>query len=230
MAAPFVPVGAYVTSGNSGTAATQATVTVDKPTGASDTSGHWALAFVGYTGGTGIVFSTVPTGFTQVARSDNGTIPGLTVFKKKIASGEGASWDWVFSAPHSFEWGCVIVEGADQIDCIEATAVSLGNAQSQVAPSVTTLGTDRLLILGYRGTGAATQPNYEPPAGFVEHFDTGHNATLRTNLMACSDDQPAAGASGTKTATCDATSTYASLTLAIKPSLGVPYSVGMLSA
>lgn len=107
------------------------------------------------------------------------------------------------------------IPGALTVDDSAANFDAAGSA-SQVAPSVTTIGTDRLLVcvwLTYSVFSGWSSEPYTLPGGMTAQAAPW--ASPFASVMVATEDIPAAGSTGTRTATFFQSKAYCSLTIAL---------------
>ena len=133
------------------------TFTQNKPTGTVDGDFLIAIVFTGHdNSGSAPTVTTAPTGWTlvnSVTQTD-----GIVYTYKKVASSEGASWDWTLSASgvELFYAGCVFrLSGTNQVDAFDDGS-AVNDATPTFTTGVTPVGANGLLIMATVFTGVAT--------------------------------------------------------------------------
>jgi hypothetical protein len=175
---------------NNGAGATSLTISKPAIVAANDLM----LAGITFYGAT----ITPPADWTLVRRNDIGTSGGQAVYWKVAGSSEPASYSFSFGVtPQRASGGIVAYSGVNNSSPIDASSgqVSGGPGTSIAAPSVTTTAAGHMVV-GFFGSSAVT--TITPPFGMTERFDTASTGTTTEAAMVV---QPAAGATGTKTAT-----------------------------
>ena len=176
------------------------TLTLPKPTGAVDND----ILLAGIYSDLGNI-TTVPTGWVLVPDCDISTAaaPGVdgNVYRK-VASSEGASWDWTFSASPTRALGVVLAySGGNTTTPIDA---SLGSEDSGgntvVAPSITTTEDNVIVVCFFMSNW--DQNTWTPPASTTDRVDTQPNLGNHNGTMGVVDFvQVTAGATPTRTGT-----------------------------
>lgn len=169
----------------------RSTLTIGKPAGTADGDLLVAAIIVGTTDTV-----TEPAGWTliQTTLYDTSTDKMHTFYK--VASGEGASWDWTIGASVTCNgWvgaftGCKLTDIATQL--VKSTNPNQAGVTNCVATGVTTTGVNTLLIGVWSMAGART---WTAP-GDMTNVSTSSGPS---HLVAWKV-QAAAGASGNKTA------------------------------
>lgn len=168
-------------------------------------------------GGTGSV--TAPAGWTLLNQGDcNAAQCSLAIFSRVL----GAA---VPGSPQTFTWtgnqkaaGAMFTfRGIDTASPFDtAVAISTGTTANPVAPSVTTVTANALVL---RLAGAGPSVGFTPPGSHTERWDAGQGgggADTRVRGYAATIVQSTAGATGTATFTA-ATTRWRFATVALKP-------------
>lgn len=179
------------------------TITLNKPSGVVE--GDYMIAALLNNDGSRTI-GTVPSGWTLL---ESQTVPagdnriGLWVYGKLAGSSEPSTYTWqVTSASTSFNGSCSIAaySGSSGVDADGSTlSAALTTEPYDIdAPSVTTLGADRLLV--YIGAAKwtatdATGATFTPPSGYTSRFTHMQSGEYRTVEFA-DKVQAVAGASG----------------------------------
>ena len=147
---------------------------------------------------------TAPAGWTLQRRTDNAsaTASSLAVYYRVAGAGEPANYTWTLSANTGSAGGIQTFSNVDtqnpiDIDLGQNTASALTHA----SPTVTTTLTNTMLVTSY---GFGSSATWTPPGGMFEAVDTASLAVPNAAGISLEADyatQPAAGATGTKTAT-----------------------------
>lgn len=116
-----------------------------------------------------------------------------------------------------------VLTGADTTTPADGTPQGGGSntaTSSMVAPSVSPVTSDALLLCGVQASGSGGTGTYTPPSGMTERSDIkdGTFTSASTASLALS----ASGATGTKTFTATANTAYASASIAVKGAAVTP--------
>ncbi|MEO8521297.1 MAG: hypothetical protein ABI603_08040, partial [Acidobacteriota bacterium] len=204
----IIGVGSFTTSlGTAFRSASQAaagsgalTLTINKPAGTAEFD--VMVASIAFRPQTAVI--TPPAGWTLIRRTDNAatTASSLATYWKAADTTEPASYAWTFDTSTGSNGGIlsfVNVDTANPID-VESGATT-GNALTHAAPSITTTGTDEMIVSMHAFSSGAT---WTPPPGMTEAVDVASETVpnccgeaMEVNYQL----QAAAGATGTLTAT-----------------------------
>jgi RHS repeat-associated protein len=163
---------------------------------------------------------TAPAGWTlQNSTADPASNVRDLLYWRIAATSDPTSWTWTFSSTIKVSGGIGAYAGVNQTNPIDTSAVTTsGSSTTLVAPSVTTTKDNAMVVVLY---GTRTGTTLTPPAGMSERYDqasTGQSAATRTTSEAADQAQPAAGVSGTRTATAAASVTASvNRTIALAP-------------
>lgn len=162
------------TSGN-------ATVTIPVPTG-----GDLFIATIGYTGNGTI---TGPAGWTLIKTTPQSTSRSVSTWWKSRAASEPASYDWTLGSAVT-NIG-VMISLAGPSGAPEAND-GQGNALTSVtAPSITTLGPNRLLVY----SGVANSQAISAPSGMTQRYSVANGAIA---VQVATEVAAQSGATGTR--------------------------------
>jgi RHS repeat-associated protein len=199
-----------------GASVAQAASTVGKPTGT--VAGDLLVVGLAFEKGSDVAI-TPPSGWTLIRRTNQSSNVGHATYRKVAGASEPASY--AFALTNSPKWslgGCAIA-GAHATTPIDAHNGASGSSGNPSAPSLTTTGPSRLVLAFYANKKPATFSNYTSPA--IERFDAPNTSGgLPSNAMA-SYEQPAAGASGAKSATPSEQAEWVAQQIAIAPGASV---------
>jgi uncharacterized repeat protein (TIGR01451 family) len=187
-------------SSAAGSAATGVlSLTINKPAGT--VTGDVMIAAIAVRPSTATI--TVPAGWILIRRTNQGATNdnSQATYSKVAAAGEPASYTWTFSASTGSAGGIMTFYGVST-----AAPVDVENGQvtpsglTHTAPSVATTKAYDMVVTTHSFSSAAT---WTPPGGMTEAVDVTNGAptavgiALEMNYVV----QPAAGATGAKTAT-----------------------------
>jgi hypothetical protein len=139
---------------STGNSASGGTLTIAKPTGTIN--GDLMIAFMGDGGGAGTW--TMPAGWTEVY--DQGASPDFGI-AYKVASGEGASYDFVITQ-NAVKGGSIVTYRDGRFDKMGAT---VHNTSTLVAPSISVTEDSSILLAAYLKTGVSG--SFSVPAGMT---------------------------------------------------------------
>ena len=146
---------------------------------------------------------TPPSGWVSVNRQDNGTDLVQEVFWKAAGASEPASYTFTMNSlsNNRVSGGLLAYRGVSNTSPYTAAAGQTNALSTNVvAPSINTLVNDALLV-GFFGT-ANGNGSFTPPPGMTERGDTNTGAGNNgTTAEAADEPRPAAGLTGTRTAT-----------------------------
>lgn len=201
---------------NTSVAANVATIAVNKPTGVI--AGDVMIATVAVDAQNQTAF-TVPSGWTLILHSNNGTTVTVNSYWKAVAATDGASFSWSWTGATRAAASITAYSGVDSSAPIDVTGVNAtGSGTAVAATSITTVSANAWVVGIFAGDAAATV-TWTPPASMNERVDIGSAHTTSNDVSIEQTDvlQAAAGASGNKTATSSATTTWAAHLFALKP-------------
>lgn len=180
---------------------------ITKPAGVID--GDVMVAAIGIDGGSGVAITSVPTGWSLVRRTDNGTDVGLAVYYK-VASSEGADYTWVFDIRAKHAGGIVAYYNNDASPFDQEDGQTTASSTDHAAPTITPTVSDTMLVASYVINGAYT---WTADGSMTERFD---ETSAVIGLMS-SDEVWASGATGTRTATASGAAIGVTHMLSLKP-------------
>ena len=184
------------------------TLTVAAPAGAQ--AGDVLVASLGFgkTGAASQPTLTVPSGWTLVSRTNQGTVGTLAVFTHTFATGE-TSYSWTTNVTVG---GSLFIAAFGNVNTTTPVDVAGGAPTATAAttltgPTLTTTQAGDQLVAGYFGyDSAGTATSWAPPAGMTEIGDATNGASRSGELDTVA--QAAAGATGQKTATASVKQDY----------------------
>ncbi|MBK8188816.1 MAG: hypothetical protein IPK79_00015 [Vampirovibrionales bacterium] len=186
------------------TAAVNATITVNAPTGVIDND--VLIATVAHSGGT----LSTPAGWTAV-RTVTGSGVTLATYRR-VASSEPANYTWSLDSADTIAVAIAAYTNVDTAAPIDAhDGQANASSTSMTAPAITTTETDTVLL--FVG-GAAGNVRATVPGGMTELVDTGTGAA---SVYVASQTLSAAGSTGTRTATLASAAANAAILLALAP-------------
>lgn len=140
---------------------------------------------------------------------------GTRVFTKVLGASEPASYTFTLSTNSRIAGAIAVYSGVDTATPVDTSAtINLASTTSHAAPSVTSPGAGRRLIVAY-GVRAGT--SLTMPSGTTERSDIATTATTNPITAALGDRTVGSGATGTTTATSTLAGRSALVTVALKP-------------
>jgi Domain of unknown function (DUF1929)/Bacterial Ig domain len=200
-------------------AANASTTTLVLPLPAGVAPGDVLLASVAVRGGPSI---TAPSGWSLARLDMDGSFVRQAMYVKVASTSEPASFTWTLSAAKQAAGGIAAFTGVDTTNPVDASAGQVNaSATSLTAPSVTTTVPDTMLVAFY---GVAPLTQLSPPAGMTERWEVPSPAGATYPLVSesASGVQPAAGATGVRTATAAKAVRSIGQLVALRPGSGGP--------
>jgi len=154
---------------------------------------------------------TAPQGWTLVKQVTHGSAGLLYIDSRVAQAGEaGRTYDWQTDVWVGAACSLVAYANANSVSPVDVSAANdnaTGAATYSTPPVTTTAANDLLLAVYAAYTSNGTQTSWGTPSGMTQRVNLNN-----TKLLSLSNDdkiQPAAGASGTFSATASVTQTYA---------------------
>lgn len=219
---------AYKSTGNGLSATQTISVTINVPSGVS--SGDVMVAGITFSNGSSVTL-TPPSGWILISgtRCDNndssGAYSSIAMYYKVAGASEPASYTWTTLSPGVFYAGWMsaysVIDNSSPIDLgsCQTNGSSSSLTTSVIAPSITTTGTNEMIVTAHGTYGGAY--SFTPPAGMTERADL--NNTGSRSIESADALQAVAGVTGLKTATVSTASYGASAIVALKPGSTVYY-------
>ncbi len=189
-------------------ASTSTNLTLNKPS--TVIAGHVLIAQVVFRTPTNVV--TPPSGWILIRRDETSSTIGMASYYKVATSSEPATYTWTFSASVLLAGGIADFSGVKTSSPINAQAGSFQSGTSMIAPSITTTVPNTELVFF---SSASLVGTVSPPNGMTEDWDMTNNSNI-TAFMA-DQDNPASGATGTRTATCSVSGGNLGQLIALSP-------------
>ena len=183
---------------------TGTTLTINKPSGTVD--GDLLIA-VTHTNDRNI--STVPSGWTLIEFLEIVAPDGLNAYYK-VASSEGASWDWGIGAAETFGGACLRIDGQASTFLDQSNSAGFSSsATPSYANTITPTEKFSMIVMVVGGVGSTgqTASGYaiatDNPTTWTEHAELGGGggAAERTLFVATSSDRDATTATGNSSLT-----------------------------
>ncbi|HUK22511.1 MAG TPA: autotransporter-associated beta strand repeat-containing protein [Gemmatimonadales bacterium] len=191
---------AFRASAQAGATTGVLTLTVNLPAGT--VSGDVMIAAIAVRPNTATI--TAPVGWTLIRRTDNANTnqSSQATYRRVAGAAEPANYSWTFSTSTGSAGGIATFYGVNTTTPVDVeNGVTTPSGLTHTAPSVTTTKAYDMIVTTHSYTSAAT---WTPPAGMTEAVDVVSDPvpnavgmTLELNYVV----QPAAGATGAKTAT-----------------------------
>jgi hypothetical protein len=204
-------------SASNGSAAGRVSISIDRPAGTS--AGHVMLA--------SIVISdddpafTAPAGWTLVRQDTIKDMLRQAIYVKAAGSSEPGSYTWTVPSARRIAGGITTFDGIDATHPVDAVAGSTNPSGTAVsAPSVTTTTPNTVLV---ELAAVASSGGLTPAAGMTEAWEAAApGASTRKNTQGAVASlshavQPAAGPTGTRTATASIAGRSIGVLLALRP-------------
>jgi hypothetical protein len=199
-------------SASSASNTTATTLVIAAPAGV--VTGDAMLAAVAFRGNPTI---TPPTGWTLVRQDLNGNAHRQAIFVRIAGATEPTSYVFTLSNAQSAAGGIVVYSGVDQTTPVDVHGGQLNaSSTSATAPSVTTTGTNRMLVAFFATPNLTT---FTAPAGMTERYDQQVPVANPYKVTTTVDDQTvaAAGATGTRVATIANSAASVAQLVALRP-------------
>ena len=198
IAAPFAL--ADIISGNVSVASSsQVTITrltVGTPT--STVAGDVLIANIAINKGNAADVLSVPSGWNQIARTDNdANVSIVSYWKKADASDQsGTTYEWDINNQTQAEGGITAYSGVDSAAPIDTVASSTGFSSTATAPSVTTsFANDEVISLFATDFGKNANTQYFGSTGWSQKYNS-PNTPYGPSIAAFDTMQATAGPSG----------------------------------
>jgi len=182
--------------------------------------GDLMLAALAINGGSSELV-TPPSGWTQIARTDNATNVALATYSKIAGASEPGTYTWVFNNQTSAEGGITVYNGVSA-SALETSSSATGFGKTATASSVTTSDPNSKVIALYAtniGSFLNAGNYFSTPTGMTEQYDTS-NTPSGPSIAESDVTQSAPGASGSKTSTISGppiSRNWAAQLIALKP-------------
>jgi len=207
----IITVGSSSSAANSSSGAS--TLVITKPSGV--VNNDVLVASVAVSGGSNTTI-TVPSGWTQIRRTNNSTTVGIASYYHVVTNGgsEPASYIWSLTSGTRASGGITRYLGVDTSSPIDTSGGGTGSSTTPTAPSVTTNGANELVV-GLFGTGVSA--TYTAPSGMTERYAVTNANASGPATEAADYTQATASSTGTKAATASASAGWAAQLVALQP-------------
>lgn len=172
-----------------------ATITINKPSGVAD--GDLMLAMITWASAT-VTVSAAPAGWTHIRTTTGGGANNVSLATYwKIASGEGASYQWTISGAVQNSGAIWRITGAHGSAPADANTGNSAQGQPIIGSAATTAYNDELVCLVVGLTSDEFGISFPTPSGY-----TAHNLIVNAGaacFFACEKIQAGAGTTGAPT-------------------------------
>ena len=197
MAAAAIVSGTSTT--NSSTQVTITELTLNKPT---VSTGDLMLASIAVNGGSSAVI-TAPSGWTQIARTDNDTNESLVSYWKVAGGSEPSNYTWSINNQTQAEGGITPYSGVDTSNPIDAVAGNTGFGTVATTSAITT-SADNEEVVALFGADVGKSSNagayFTTVSGMTEKYDVS-NTPFGPSTAADDAIQTTAGTASSKSST-----------------------------
>lgn len=189
---------AYVNATSNSAAGGSTSLTLNKPSGVAD--GDLLVAVIATSSNTTF---TPPAGWTSVASYNDGADTSTIEMWWKIASGEGASWQWTFGSTKAAGGVVAYTPSAGYEPALQTSTTNETAAPDTVvtASGFTTTHANTLLFGAFAAPDTGASKTFAPPSGMSERVDIGEGASSSISVEVATEVQGSAGATGSKSAT-----------------------------
>ena len=187
---------------NSSIRVTVTQLKLDKP--ASISAGDVMLANIGINGGSSAVVSTVPSGWTQITRTDNDVNIALISYWKVASSSEPSDYTWSVDGQTTAEGGIIAYRGVDTTNPVDSMAGNTGFGTQATTSAITTNAANEQIVALF-ATDVGKNPNAgayfsTSTGGMTEKYDVS-NVPFGPSIAADDVIQTSAGGTGSKLST-----------------------------
>jgi len=189
--------GAFTTA--SSVQVTTTTLTINKPTVSTD---DLMLATIAIHGGSSANISTVPTGWTQIARTDNDASLTLVSYWKIVGGSEPSSYQWIIDGQTTAKGGITAYSGVDGTSPIDASGGNSGLGTTATTSAITTSACNEEVVAIFAVDEGKTNnagAYFSTPTGMTEKFDV--SSTPFGPSMALDEVTQDAGTAASKSST-----------------------------
>jgi hypothetical protein len=200
----------------SGSGGTSTNVVLNRPAGVVE--GDLLVAVLGSDRDGTLAAMTAPAGWTERGAHTQTSCGFVKVWTKIAGASEPTSYTFPDSTSADAVGGMLAFHSYDPSAPLAVAPVFASSATAATAhpaPSVTGVDGGMLVTAHFGGANANATRSYTPPSGMTERVDVGPSSW--TVLGVNTQSLTAAGATGTKTATCSASVPYITTTLVVKP-------------
>lgn len=171
-------------------------LTINKP---SVSVGDLMLAGIAVDGGSAVAV-TPPSGWTQIARTDNDVNVTLITYYKIVSGSEPSSYTWQVNTQTRAVGGITPYTGIDTSNPIDTAAGDTGFSATATTSAIATASNNEEVVALYATNVAKS---FSTSTGMTQKYNLSHTPV---GPSASADDvlQPAAGSTGSKSSTIDA--------------------------
>jgi putative Ig domain-containing protein len=196
----------------SATARDATSVTVSRPSGVA--AGDLLLAAIDVRHAPTI---TAPAGWTAIRTDTNGTTMRQAVYSRIATASEPSSYRWTFSSKQIAAAVIVAYRGAATTSTVQSSSGRTNASSTSIVANGVTTSTSNALLFGI--FGGAGDPSVYAPSGMIEADEADQRSGSTKIVLEVADAiLPAAGATGTRTATASSAVVSIGQLVAIRPS------------
>ena len=186
------------TTGSSSQVSTTELV-LSKPT---VSAGDLMLASIAINGGDS-ASTTAPSGWSQIARTDNDSDVALITYWKIATTSEPSSYTWTVEGQTTASGGIVPYSGIYTVTPIDSFSSNSGYGSLATASATTSTVTDQMVVTVFAadvGKSTYSGAYFSTPTGFTEKYDVS-STPFGPSLAAAERTQAISGSTGSATST-----------------------------
>jgi len=222
--------GAFTTK--SSVQVTTTTLTLDKP---STATSDVMLATIAIHGGSSANISTVPTGWTLIARTDNDAALSVVTYWKKDSGSEPSSYEWIVDGQTTAEGGITAYSGVSGTVPVDASAGNTGLGLTATTSAITTTAANDEVVAVYavdEGKTTTAGSYFSTSTGMTQMFDVS-NTPFGPSLSVQEATQATAGTVASKSSSIGGNNkakNWATQVIALRPPSGNTQSIALANA
>ena len=189
--------GATTTAQNGAPSVNIGTSTIAIP--ASTAIGDFLIAGITFNGGTNTSFTSVPSDWVPIERTDNGTKVGMITYYKIAGASEPSNYVWVINNTLNIprmSGGIIRYTGVNTSSPIDVKSENDGDTDDPIASSVTTTQINDMVIVFY---GVDDNESFGPVTSATERYDLTNSNSSGPGSAAFDFTQATVSATGDKT-------------------------------
>jgi len=204
---------------------TYTNLTLNTPSSVS--AGDLMLASIAINGGSAVNVTSVPSGWTQVAQTQNDVNVTLVTYWKIAGASEPGSYLWTINAQTRAVGGITRYSGVDTTNPIDVSSGNTGFSASATTTAVTTSAANEEVLAVFATDVSKT---LSTPTGLTQEYQQSHG-NLGPTVAANDVLQVSAGSSGSNTSSIDlhASRYWAAQQIALRRLSGHPTINGSIS-
>jgi len=194
--AAITPESVFKTAASNQVAST--TLSIEKPSSVS--TGKLMIATIAIHGGSAATISAVPSGWTQIGRTDNDANISLVTYWKVAGASEPSTYDWAVDGQTTAEGGITVYSGVDTSSPIDTYSGNTGlDVTATTSPITTTANSEELVTAFAVDEGKTTVAGsyFATSTGMTKKFDVS-NTPFGPSLSVQEAVQVSAGATSSK--------------------------------